>query len=433
MMWFGVLVLATAATAAPADTGARAITLDQALSLARQYAPEAVQAEGQQRTSAAALRSAYASFLPNVSLSSGATRQYPSGGGTRIENGQVIQLPSRPWSYNGSLSANVTLFNGGQRIFELGQAKADRRAAEASGVTSRFALALSVKQQYFNVLAARESETAAKAQLEQAQQQLATAIARVRNKAATRSDSLRSVIQLNTARLAVLGARNDVESAAAGFTRAVGTPYPVTAAPAVPGQDEITIDAAALEAMAANGPGVTQAQAQLDAAQAARRMSWASYLPSVNASYSRGASGTDEKFGFGADEYDFNGSLRLSISLPIFNQLQREEQVVRAQVAVENAEAALRDAKLAATQSLTQALGDYRLNAERVSALAASLEAAEEDLRVQQQRYAAGGSTLLDVLTSQTQLNQARHDLIRARYDLRVARAQIEAVVGRDL
>ncbi len=42
-------------------------------------------------------------------------------------------------------------------------------------------------------------------------------------------------------------------------------------------------------------------------------------------------------------------------------------------------------------------------------------------------------STLLDVLTSQTQLDQARRDLIRARYDRRVAKAQLEALVGRDL
>jgi len=430
MMWLGVLILAAGL---PADTTARAVTLDEALALARQYATQSVQAAGQQRTSAAAVRSAYAAFLPSVSLNSGATRQYPSGGGTRIENGQVIQIPATPWSYNGSLSANVALFSGGSRIFDLGRAKSDRRSTEADAVAARYAVALAVKQQYFNVLAAREAETASEAQLEQARQQLAASIARVRNQAATRSDSLRSVIQLNTARLAVLQARNDIDAANAALTRAVGTPYPVTAVADAPEQAPIAVDDAALATLAGRGPAVRAAEAQLDAAKATKRISWAAYLPSVNAGYSRSASGTDEKFGFGADDYNYNGSLRLSLSLPIFNQLQREEQVVRAQVALENAEAGLRDARLAAMQDLTVALGDYRLNTERVSALTASLEAAEEDLRVQQQRYAAGGSTLLDVLTSQTQLNQARQDLIRARYDLRVARARIEAVVGQDL
>ena len=82
---------------------------------------------------------------------------------------------------------------------------------------------------------------------------------------------------------------------------------------------------------------------------------------------------------------------------------------------------------------MVQTLGALRSAAERVESQAATLAAAEEDLRVQQQRYAVGGSTLLDVLTSQTQLDQARRDLIRARYDQRVAKAQLEALVGREL
>jgi outer membrane protein len=61
------------------------------------------------------------------------------------------------------------------------------------------------------------------------------------------------------------------------------------------------------------------------------------------------------------------------------------------------------------------------------------VEAAEEDLRVQQQRYTLGASTLLDLLTSQLTLNQARASLIQARLDARVARAQIEALIGREL
>jgi len=153
----------------------------------------------------------------------------------------------------------------------------------------------------------------------------------------------------------------------------------------------------------------------------------------VTAGYSRSASGTSGAFALGADQYAYSGALRLSLSLPLFNQLQREEQVVRARVAEDNADVALRDARLAAAQSFTTVMGAYRTAAERIAAQAASVAAAEEDLRVQQQRYAVGSSTLLDVLTSQTQLDQARQQLIRARYDQRVAKAQLEALVGRDL
>jgi outer membrane protein TolC len=52
---------------------------------------------------------------------------------------------------------------------------------------------------------------------------------------------------------------------------------------------------------------------------------------------------------------------------------------------------------------------------------------------VQQQRYQLGAGTILDALTSQTTLNQARLSLIQARFNYRVAKAQLEALVGREL
>jgi outer membrane protein len=63
----------------------------------------------------------------------------------------------------------------------------------------------------------------------------------------------------------------------------------------------------------------------------------------------------------------------------------------------------------------------------------ATVQAADEDLRMQKDKYEIGAATLLDVLTSQTTLDQARRDLIQARYDKRTARAQLEALVGRSL
>ena len=107
--------------------------------------------------------------------------------------------------------------------------------------------------------------------------------------------------------------------------------------------------------------------------------------------------------------------------------------MAQAQVAPENADATLRDARLAVAREADEWLGAYRRPAQRAEAQVATVDAAEEDLRVQQQRYAVGGTTLLDVLASQTQLDQARRDLIRARLDQRVAKAQIEALVGREL
>src|SRR5258708_5356034 len=93
----------------------------------------------------------------------------------------------------------------------------------------RFKDALSVKQQYYAVLAARESEAAADRQLEQAQQQLRVTSARVRAGAAIRSDSLRSAIAVGAAQLAVINAQNSLRVANATLTRLVASPAEVTA------------------------------------------------------------------------------------------------------------------------------------------------------------------------------------------------------------
>jgi outer membrane protein len=438
-MLVATLALATPVLAAepapPAPLEPRPITEVEAVEMAQKNDPNVIRAEGSVRNSRADVRTSYGAFLPSVSVSAGAARQLPAGQRTIFLNGQEVNLPAQPWSSNIGLSANVDVFTGGARFFELRQAKALLEGARYGEVASRFDAILNVRQQFYNVLASREAQDAAAAQLEQAQQQLKVASARTRAKVATRSDSLRAEIQVRAGRIAVMDADNALALSIAGLTRATGSPVPVTAVetdtltPAA----TLALDDPMLRLAAEHGPAVVQAKAAFDAAVAASHASWADYLPSISAGYSRSGSGVGDAPTFVGDEFSYNGSLRLTASLPLFDGFRREANVTSAQVAVRNAEAELRDARLAAMESLTGQLGVFRSATERVASQIATVEAAQEDLRVQEQRYTVGGSTLLDVLASQTQLNEARRDLIRARYDQRVAKAQLETLVGRRL
>lgn len=434
LLFVGMIAIpATAPADPPPAAQPRPITLEEAVTLAQRNALLVVQAHGETRTSAAATRAAYGAFIPSLSLSAGATRQFSSGARTRVENGVLVTLPSDPWSSSDGLTANVALFTGGQRFFDLRQARARETAADVNETAQKWNAALAAKQQFYNVLAARESQTAATAQLDQAEQQRRTAIARSNARVATRSDSLRSEIQYRTAQLAIVDARNALDNANAALTRVVGSEEPLTAAPELTEHPGLALDEGTIRAMALEGPAVRQAKAELTAAKAAQTSAWTDYLPSLNASYSRNGSGSGGQPEFVGSDFSYSGQLRFTASLPVFDQFQRELRVTQARVAQQNAEAALRDARLGAIETLTEQLGAFHSAQERVVSQAATVEAAEEDLRVQQQRYAVGASTLLDVLTSQTQLNQARRDLIRARYDQRIAKAQLEALVGREL
>jgi outer membrane protein len=414
----------------PAGDRVRPIALDEAVRLAQRNNPAAVQARNALRTTSAAVRTAISQYIPSVSLSGSGSK----AGGETFFQGKLVPYSGVPWSFSRGYSANLELFDGGRRWYNLKSARANLDAADASETSQIYNVALQVKQQYFAVLAARESESAANRQLEQATEQLKSSIAKVRAGASTKSDSLRGAIAVGNARLAQLTAQNSLRAANAALTRLTGASDVVTALPADTADvGRIVLDSSELASLALQGPTVKQAEASLAAAKAAKSAAKTPYLPTITSSYSLNGNNTAESFDWGSGVLARQTNLRFSLNFPLFNNYTREQNLTSATVAEENAFASLRDAKLAQQQLLVQYLGAFRTAEERVGIQLASVAAAEEDLRVQQQRYALGASVLLDVLTSQTTLDQARNALIQARYDARIAKAQVEALVGRDL
>jgi outer membrane protein TolC len=70
---------------------------------------------------------------------------------------------------------------------------------------------------------------------------------------------------------------------------------------------------------------------------------------------------------------------------------------------------------------------------ENIALASEAVAVAEEDLRVQTQRYRAGISTALDQLSSELAVTQAELGLVAARYNYQTTRAALEALVGRNL
>jgi outer membrane protein TolC len=58
---------------------------------------------------------------------------------------------------------------------------------------------------------------------------------------------------------------------------------------------------------------------------------------------------------------------------------------------------------------------------------------ARDNYRMQEMRYRAGASTILDLLDSQVSLAEAEAGLVQARYVTRLSLARLEAILGRRL
>ena len=430
------LFLILAVTAAPAraqqaDSAAATVlqvTLDEAIRRALDVQPAIIQAQGAQRNAGAGQRAAFGAFLPTVSLSGGSA--HASGNRFNSATNQIVSGPTST-SYTGGLSFNLTLFDGFARFASSNAASASAAAADAGYVNQRFQVTLATKQLFYNALATEDLVHVAEAQLRQAQQQMDIAVQKLRAGSATLSDSLRSVVDLGNARLALLQAQANLLTAQADLGRQIGVDQPVRAA-----ADSALApfpDTAALRVDAiAHAPQVSQADAQAHAAQSQVTVARAQYFPTFSAGYSNGYTGFDAPWS-STSSYVNNWSLRFSVSLPIFNGFTREQQLVSADVQRDVAVAQAADTRRLVGAQLTQQIAALQTAYTQIDIATANVAAGTEDLRVQQERYRVGAGTILDLLTSEANLTQARTTLVQARFNYNIARAQLEALVGRTL
>ena len=97
------------------------------------------------------------------------------------------------------------------------------------------------------------------------------------------------------------------------------------------------------------------------------------------------------------------------------------------------ARAQLDESRRSVEASMTQRLAELEAARLRIEITLRSVAAAQEDLRVQQDRYRLGVATILDVLTTTEALDQAEVAVVNARFDYLRAKAAIEAIIGRSL
>jgi outer membrane protein TolC len=442
------LILLAALAAVPADAAAQVgdsaravipaidtagiprVTLGEAVRLAEQVQPSVVQAQAAVENADARLRTAKAQYLPTLNLNSNTNRSF-SGVPSRVDPNTGLAVGSSSGSLSMSLSSSVDLFTGFRRGADTRAARASGEAAEASLVDARYQQALTTTNQFFDALAARQLLAVRAASVRRAEEQLKVSVNKLAAGSATRSDSLRSRVTLGNAQLQLIQAQSALATAEANLARLIGRTGRVAAA-----DDSAfslrppALDSAAIRAEAeARSPQLQAALASSEAARASYRASRSAYWPTLSLSGNVGMNGSSSS---GYDLYD-NRSVSLALSWPLFNRFQREQNIETQRNAQLVAEAQAAEAARAVSADITAQLAQLEAASARITITQMSVLAAQEDLRVQQERYRLGASTIVDLLTSQEALDQAEVDVVNARFDYLRARAQIEAIIGRSL
>jgi len=424
MRWsVGILALVIAAPVAAQQVE---VTLNEAIQRALQVQPAMVEARSAVRDAGAARRVAYGTFLPSLSISSDALR---SSTARRDPNTDVVYPPG--YTYSVGLTASIQQFNPFRRLAERSAASSSLDAAQAGVVNQRFNTTLNTKTAFYAAIANEELVRVAESQVRRAQQQLQISVEKLRAGSATRSDSLRSRVDFGNARIALLEAQANLATAQANLGRQIGLDQQVRAVPdssLPPLPDTAALRAGALE----TAPLVDQAAARARAAGAQLMAARSQYLPSLTLSYTNSQNSLEGPW-HGLGNYNETFNWRFGLSWPLFNGFQREQTQVNASTQRDIARANEADARRQVNAQLTQQLAALATGFAKIAIAQENVAAATEDLRVQNERYRVGAATILDLLTSQAALTTAETNLVQARLDYLIARAQVEAVVGRTL
>jgi outer membrane protein len=400
----------------------REVTLGEALALARESAPLLEQRASQLEVARYGELTAWGQFLPDVSLS----YQYNNSSSGRLDpTGQTITTTS----YSAQVGASVDLFRGFRRLSDLRGSKRGVDASVARLRAAEYVTSEAVKIAFYNAVANRELVRVEGDRVKRQEDQLGFVDQQLDLGRATRSDVLRSQVDLNNARVALLNAENAARTARYALAEAVGVTEPLApAAEAELEAEPLGLGREDLLALTlAGAPSLVALRAQAAVDEAAVASAKAAYLPSL--SFRGGWAWAKEEF----PPRNRSWSLSLSGALPLFDGFSREANLYRARATLDQSRSAERAEELGLRRELDQALGTIEAALASIGLAEQTVELSAEDLRVTQERYRLGLATILDLQSAQITLRAAEVDLIRRRFDYQLGLARLEAILGADL
>jgi outer membrane protein len=480
--------IAAAQQPAQPTPGTAALSLADAIAVAREKNPAFLQVQNNRGPAAWGVRNAYSSLLlPNFTVGGGMT--YTGPGSQTFLTSSFTQTTSTVSSF---YDLNLAWQLSGTTLSQPGLAKAQQRAVDADIAGAENFLITQVKQQYLTILQADAQAEVAQQTLQRNEEFLKLAEARQGVGQATLIDVRQAQVARGQAEVALLRARTLVSVEKLRLFEQMGVASPVDVAQ-VRLTDTFTVQEPTwqlkeLLAMAEQqNPALKALRAREGAASWNKRAVSSAYGPSL--SLSAGWSGFTQQFtnvdpiifnsqqasaaqlqecqdnnvirqnsglppnscaGFvwGANDeqrirdansvfpFEFTQQpfqARLSVSLPIFTNFGQQLRVAEARSQLNDAEELVRARGLAVQTEVSQAYLTLQTAYRAVGLQDTNRTAGREQLQLATERYRVGSGTFFDLLDAQVQALRAESDYVNATYDYHKAVAALEAAVGRSL
>jgi outer membrane protein TolC len=393
----------------------QAITLQQAIELARRNNRQLQIAELQLEQSRAQLREARAANLPTAELGAdltvteNTTQPEPS-----IFNPNPPDESDVTTSLGGSLQINYNLFTSGQRSATIRAAEGQVRVQELEVERLSEQLRLDVSNDYYDVQEANENVRIAQDTVRQAEQSLRDALALEQAGVGTRFDVLQAQVELANAQQELVQALSDQQTAQRQLARRLDLSQlasVVAADDVAPAEDwSLSLEDSIVLAYK-NRAELEQQLVQRDIARQQRRSALATLGPQVAlfGQYQLENPSNDQ-------DPDFNDVYQVGIraSMTLFDGGRARAQARQQELNMAIAEASFADNRDAIRLEVEQSFFSLQANKTNISTAEAGVEQARESLRLARLRFQAGVGTQTEVLQAQTDLTRAEANLVRA-------------------
>jgi len=403
------------------STTVSALTIDQAVKDALQQNPRIQQVLALSAAAESKADKALAPFWPRLDAGYSYWREEQD---PALSSRNLSQIETRA-SYN--------LFNGGSDWHRRDQAQ---QLAATAGYQQRSVIAdtvLDVKQAYIEVLRAERTVETEQKSVELLQQQQRNTRLRHEQGLLARNELLRVDVEMATAKQILAQAEGRLQVArqtlAQTLGRALSTDEEIT---------DFTLESAPLETEAALREEMFQSRSelkflrsQLAADQAGYKAVRGDYLPDLDLHLSYNRFGNDSLPETGDADYDSESKAMLQANWTLFSGFD-----TRYELASRGHEMRARHHEIKATEDrltlqLQTALEAFHVSERNLVTAETSVLQAEENYRVNENRYQANVASTVDLLDAQEFLTRARNERVKAQYDLYRSAAVIERVLER--
>lgn len=424
------------------------LTLEEVREAARQQL-DAIRSELDVQRAQENVRVARSSIFPQVNLSLGvaATLAGPQKTFTTIPqqdaSGNVsfvqsaVETPGfTQGRYSLSLSVNQLLYDGGKWWNQIAQAGAQEEAARGQLAEQRLASELEAVRRFYTLLSAQLSLKVFESSVKRSEEQVERSRSLFDAGKGTRSAVFDAMTNLANDKINVIRQKQTIVQSRLALLQWLARPDSDVEAVAPDGLDKrqpLPSVAAAVEAAKSKRPLLIALEKNNQAADLGVDVAFSYYLPrlSLNGAYFRSSPSADPFF---TDPTRQNAlQLGASLSWDLFNGFLYQAQLEQARVEARRSRSVQGQSILDLEAELRRSHDTARAEVEVLDISESSLKIAEEQLNLEEARFAAGAGSTIEVRNAQVKFTQAQLSALTSRANVAVARAALMRTIGGEI